>query len=317
MNTVLNVVPQGTVHIIERFGQMESIQQPGFYLRIPLLDRVAYVVDVRERSIPIHPQHAITNDNVSVQLDGVVMIKVVDPVRAAYGAFNPYMSVVQHCMSTMRAALGRRTLDEAFHDRAGLNKDILSDVAQAADDWGLKVTRYEVLNIMADATVAKAMDLQATAERKRREEVTAAEADKRSRILRAEGEAAAIERRAEASKKAAVLEAEGKRAAIALEAAGDADAIRAMAGALGGDPAAHQTAATLQLANAYFKALGDMGAHSNTMFFGGAGNAAGDVAELVSKLTTTVNATVAGTSTGGSSAPLARAAADLASAGRV
>lgn len=282
------VVPRGTVHIVERLGRMQSIQADGFYFRVPFLDKIRYVVDVRERSLQIHPQHAITKDNVSVELDGVIMVQVLDPEKACYAVQNPYVSVVQHAQSAMRSAIGRRTLDDAFHDRAGLNRDIRSDLEKAADSWGLDVRRYEVLNIAADESVAKAMDLQATAERKRREEITGAEAHKRSEILRAEGAAQATEMKAKAEKRATVLAAEGYKEHLKLKAAGEAEAIAAIAKALGGKPEDAHLSATIKLLQEHYKMMGEVGGKSNTFFFGGADP--GDLTDVLARLTATVNA---------------------------
>ena len=104
------------------------------YFTLPFIDRIAYVIDTREKSVPIHPQHAITRDNVSVQIDGVVYVQVVDPEKAAYRALNPFLAVIQHAQSTMRAAIGRRSLDDAFHDRAFRSRS-----RQAPGAWHLVV----------------------------------------------------------------------------------------------------------------------------------------------------------------------------------
>jgi len=298
-NTLLNICPVGEVHVVERLGKLESVQEAGMYFRVPIVDRVKYRIDVRERAIPIHPQHAITRDNVSVELDGVLYLKVVDPVRCAYNVTNPLLSVVQHAQSTMRAAIGRVSLDDAFHCRNDLNADICGAIGDAAADWGLEVRRYEVLGIRPDEAITRAMDLQATAERKRREEVTNAEAQKVSELLRAEGEAGAIERVAEAAKLAAILKADGVRQARALEAAGEAEAIASIAKALGGTSEAAATAASIKLAEGYFRTLGEIGSHSNTVFFGGRGEPASDLTDIMARLTATVEAVNATGGAGG------------------
>lgn len=197
---------------------------------------------------------------------------------------------MQHAQSTMRAAIGKMTLDDAFHSRDALNTDICHAIGSAAADWGLEVRRYEVLGIRPDEAITRAMDLQATAERKRREEVTNAEASKRSEVLKAEGHAAAVERHAEADKRAAILQAEGVRQAAALRAKGEAEAIASIAQALGSTPEAAQAAANIKLAESYFETLGEIGSKSNTMFFGGRGDPASDLQDVIARLAGTVTA---------------------------
>ncbi len=252
------------------------------------------VIDMRERALEIHPQQAISRDNVSLSLDGVVFVRVVDPELCAYGARRPFFAVRQHAQSVMRAAIGRRTMEDAFHDRAGLNADIKEEIADSAAAWGLEVMRYEVLNIEADATVARAMDLQATAERKRREEIITAEATKRREILEAEGRAQAVERQAEAERQAAILRAQGRAESVRLAAhaererrvqiaLGEAEALAAVGKGLvqeNGVAAAH-----VKLAEDYMRMMGEVGSRSNTMFFsGGSTGGLGSLEEMAAKV---------------------------------
>jgi len=249
---------------------------------------------MRERALEIHPQQAISRDNVSLSLDGVVFVRVVDPELCAYGARRPFFAVRQHAQSVMRAAIGRRTMEDAFHDRAGLNVDIKEEIADSAAAWGLEVLRYEVLNIEADATVARAMDLQATAERKRREEIINAEATKRREILEAEGRAQAMERQAEAERQTSILRAQGQAESVRLAALaererrvqlalGEAEALAAVGKGLvqkNGVAAAH-----IKLAEDYMRMMGEVGSRSNTMFFSGGGaGGLGSLEEMAAKV---------------------------------
>jgi len=140
-NTILNIVPQGERHIIERMGEFHSCRQSGFFIAIPLIDQVKYVIDMRERAIPIAPQAAITKDNVSVDVSGNVYVQFVDPEKSAYGSSNPLYAVRQHAQSSMRAAIGEMELDEILHNRAHLNTLIKGSVQEAAMNWGLEVKR--------------------------------------------------------------------------------------------------------------------------------------------------------------------------------
>ena len=284
LNTVLNIVPQGSVHCVERLGRFAGMREAGWYLAVPFIDSVAYVIDTREQTIQIEPSVCVTQDNVSVHLDGVVFVQVVDPYKAAYGATEPFKAVAQHAQSVMRTAIGQRTLDEAFHDRVRLNQDIQTGIASSAENWGLVVKRYEVLEIQPDFAVAKAMDLQATAERRRREKVTTAEAEKRAAVLEAEGAAEATERAAEADKRSVVLQAEAQaesvrlaahaaRESVVLAAQAEAEALASVGQVLSGDDGVK--AAGVQLARDYMRMMGEGMSKSNTLMIGGPGSSAG------------------------------------------
>lgn len=257
------------------------MREAGWYLAVPFIDSVAYVIDTREQTIQIEPSVCVTQDNVSVHLDGVVFVQVVDPYKAAYGAAEPFKAVTQHAQSVMRTAIGQRTLDEAFHDRVRLNQDIQTGIARSAENWGLVVKRYEVLEIQPDFAVAKAMDLQATAERRRREKVTTAEAEKRAAVLEAEGAAEATERAAEADKRSVVLQAEAQaesvrlaahaaRESVVLAAQAEAEALASVGQVLSGEHGIK--AAGMQLARDYMGMMGEGMSRSNTLMIGGPGS---------------------------------------------
>jgi regulator of protease activity HflC (stomatin/prohibitin superfamily) len=281
-NTILNIVPQGQVQVVERMGRFLAVEQPGFYFAFPFIDKISYVVDTREMTLPISPAPCVTKDNVSVKIDGVVFVKSTDTYKTAYGASDPYIAVTVHAQSVMRAAIGRRTLDEAFHDRSALNNDIYRDIAASAENWGLVVLRYEVLNIEADLAVAKAMDLQATAERRRRERVTTAEADRTSAVLNAQGRAEAAEREAEATKRVMILEAEGEAERVRTVARAEADRMLLQANAQAEalrvvgeqmQSVAGTRAAGMELAREYLHTMGEGMKQSNTIMLTGGGGA--------------------------------------------
>lgn len=171
MNTVLNIVPEGEKQVVERLGKLHSVNDSGFYFAIPFIDNVAYCIDMRERALDIHPQAAITRDNVSVDVSGVVYIIFTDARLACYGAANPLYSVRQHAQSAMRAAIGEMELDEILHNRSQLNALVKGTVQEAATAWGINIKRYEITEITPDRMISQAMDKQAAAERNRREKV--------------------------------------------------------------------------------------------------------------------------------------------------
>jgi len=275
-NTILNIVPQGKMYVVERFGKLHEIQPSGFFLAIPFLDEIAYIIDMRERAIDIPPQSAITRDNVTVDVSGNLFLAFVDPERAAYGARNPLYAVMQHAQSAMRSAIGEMELDEILHGRARLNTLIKGSVQESAVTWGLDIRRYEITEISPDPVIRQAMDKQAAAERTRREQVLQAEGEKRRAELssegvkislsnESEGNLIKVKNEAEAAKVKLVREAEGEAMAVELRAKAQAEAIQRVAAELlkpgGAD------AAKFALAREYVDMYGEMGKQSNTMLF--------------------------------------------------
>ncbi|KAL9191417.1 hypothetical protein ACHAXT_001123 [Thalassiosira profunda] len=282
-NTILNIVPQGQRMVVERFGKLHAIHESGYFLAIPFIDSIAYVIDVRERAVDILPQSAITRDNVSVEVSGNLFVRVADPERAAYGARNPLYAVMMHAQSAMRSAIGELELDEILHNRAGLNTLIKGSLQDAAVAWGLEVRRYELTEITPDDQIRIAMDKQAAAERDRREQVLRAEGDKRRAELtsegikislknESEGKLIQVTNEAEAEKLRILREAEGNAEAVKIQAEAQAEAIGKIAAQL--EKGGGQEAAALALAKEYVQMYGEMGSKSNTMFFQeSAGNA--------------------------------------------
>ena len=275
-NTVLNVVPQGKVMVVERLGKLLDLKTSGYFFAVPVIDQISYVVDLRERAIDINPQAAITKDNVSVTVSGNVYVQFVDPERAAYGARNPLYAVMQHAQSAMRSAIGEMELDEILHERARLNSLIKGSVQEAAVAWGIDIKRYEITEIIPDEVIRVAMDKQAAAERNRREKVLNAEGEKQQAQLtsegvkiqltnESEGNLIKVRNEAEASKAKLMLEAEGEAEAIKLRAEAHATAIERIAAQV--QKPGGMEAAKLALAKDYVDMFGEMGSKSNTMMF--------------------------------------------------
>ncbi|KAG7374690.1 SPFH domain / Band 7 family protein [Nitzschia inconspicua] len=275
-NTIFNIVPQGHKYVVERFGKLHSVEDSGWFLAIPLVDQIAYVIDIRERAMDIPPQSAITRDNVSVEVSGNLFIKFQDPVAAAYGALNPLYSVTQHAQSAMRSAIGEMELDEILHGRARLNSLIKGSLQEAALPWGLEIRRYEITEITPDHQIRIAMDKQAAAERDRREHVLRAEGDKQRVQLTSEGVKISltnesegmlikIKNEAEASKQRMLLEAQGQAEAIRLTARAQAEALQMISEQINKEGGSE--AARLALAREYVAMYGEMGAKSNTIMF--------------------------------------------------
>eukprot|EP01039_Chlorochromonas_danica_P002906 gene2906-3172_t len=275
-NTVLNICPQGKAMVVERLGKLHSIQHGGWFVAVPFIDHIRYVVDMREKALAISPQPAITKDNVHVAVSGNLYCQFVDPEKAAYGSNNPLYAVKQHAQSSMRAAIGEMELDEILHARAKLNSFIKSTVQESAQAWGLEIKRYEITEVTPDKFIMEAMDKQAAAERDRRKKVLEAEGSKRAAELESEGNKIRmknesegmlikITNEAEGKKQRLILEAEADSRGILLRADAQAQALRIIAEAL---KAQHgDEAARLAIARDYIAMYGEMGQQSNTMIF--------------------------------------------------
>ncbi|MES1908577.1 MAG: hypothetical protein MHM6MM_001486 [Cercozoa sp. M6MM] len=265
VNTLINVCPEGTQIIVERFGRYLRTESPGLFAAIPVIDKLAYMIDMREKTCEIDPQDAITKDNVSVQISGVLYFRFVDSKLAAYGAANPIFAVVQFAQSAMRSALGEMELDECFHNRNGLNRVVRNSIIESAKAWGVDVLRYEVTDIRPDELVSRALDKQAVAERARREKILDAEGDRKASILRSEGELAAARNAAEATHVQIVRKAQAEAEQTRISAEAQAKALNAVAKNIvesGGDKAA-----AYALSQEYMRTMSLVGSRSNTMFF--------------------------------------------------
>jgi regulator of protease activity HflC (stomatin/prohibitin superfamily) len=283
-NTIINICQKGEQILVERMGELRPIVRNGWFVALPIIDDIRFVVDMRERAISITPQSSITKDNVHVQVSGNLYCQFVDAEKAAYGSKNPIYAVKQHAQSAMRAAIGELELDQILHSRAQLNVMVRTAVQEAAAAWGLSILRYEITEIHPDRHITEAMDKQAAAERERRKKVLEAEGDKRSAELESEGQKIRLINESEGWLIKVRNEAEGRRYQLVQEAAGAAEAAleaakaQAQAIALLGkelhregqssaEGKAAGDAARLLLAKDYVSMYGEMGRQSNTMIF--------------------------------------------------
>lgn len=232
MNTLLNVAHRSTEHIIERFGRYDRTITDGLYVAIPLVEKIAAVVDTREMVIEINPQRAITQDNINIDISGVVCIQVLDTKKFTYSIQHPKFAIVKLAEAAMRTQCGKLTLDDLLHKRNLINEGVREALAHIEEKWGAIVLRYEVTDIHPDEKVTDAMDLQAVAERERRQEVIKAEADKTSKMLRAEGHAYEVERKAKAEAEATIVSAKASAEATIVASQARAKAIREVAMAM-------------------------------------------------------------------------------------
>ncbi|HHS9351462.1 TPA: SPFH domain-containing protein [Clostridioides difficile] len=224
--TCIRVIKQSKIGIIMRLGKFQKVAETGVHFLIPFLDKMAYVIDLREIVIDFPPQPVITKDNVTMQIDTVVYYKVTDPVRYVFEIANPIAAIENLTATTLRNIIGELDLDETLTSRDIINVKMRTILDEATDKWGIKVNRVELKNIMPPQDIQVAMEKQMRAERERREAILQAEGNKSAAILQAEGEKQSAILTAEAKKEAMVRVAEGEKESAILVAEGEAEAIR-------------------------------------------------------------------------------------------
>lgn len=212
--TNIRIVPQAHSFVIERLGAYQKTWEVGLHFKVPLIDRVANRVSLKERVVDFPPQPVITKDNVTMQIDTVIYYQITDPKLYTYGVEHPISAIENLTATTLRNIIGDLELDETLTSRDIINTKMRSILDEATDPWGIKINRVEVKNIIPPEDIQQAMEKQMRAERERREAILRAEGEKKSAILIAEGKKEAIILQAEGSKESAIKEAEGKAEAI-------------------------------------------------------------------------------------------------------
>lgn len=275
------VVPQKSEFVVERLGKYHKTLGAGFHILIPFLDRVSYRRSLKEEVMDIPSQVCITRDNVSVEVDGVIYLMVIDSKLSSYGIENYKVGASQLAQTSLRSAIGKIDLDKTFEERESINQQVVEAVDEAAQNWGVKVLRYEIKDITPPNSVMAAMEGQMKAEREKRAAISISEGDRQSRINRAEGarqEAIAL---SEGEKMKRINEAEGRAREIELFAEATAQGIRNVAEALaerGG-----LAAANLRIAERYIQEFGNIAKEGNTVVIP---SNVSDVSGMVASLTT-------------------------------
>ena len=221
----IKIVPQAQAYVVERLGAYQETWGVGFHIKMPIIDRVARRVNLKEQVADFPPQPVITKDNVTMRIDTVVFYQITDPKLFTYGVENPMMAIENLTATTLRNIIGDLELDQTLTSRETINTQMRAALDLATDPWGIKVNRVELKNIIPPAEIQNAMEKQMKAERERREAVTRAEGEKKASILQAEGEKQSAILRAEAEKQSAILRAEAQKEAMIREAEGEAEAI--------------------------------------------------------------------------------------------
>ncbi|XP_076652042.1 stomatin like 2 [Halictus rubicundus] len=288
INTIVMFVPQQEAWIIERMGKFHKILEPGLNLLVPIIDRVKYVQCLKEIAIEIPQQSAVTSDNVTLNIDGVLYLRVDDPYLASYGVEDPEFAIIQLAQTTMRSELGKISLDKVFMEREGLNVCIVDSINKASKVWGITCLRYEIRDIRLPQRVQEAMQMQVEAERKKRAAVLESEGQREAEINIAEGKRLAQILASEAAKQEEINKADGAAKAMVTVAEARVKSLKLVAGALTVTDA--KNAAALSIAEQYVKAFKQMAKHNNTLIL--PSNVA-DVSSLVAQAMTIYKQVVA------------------------
>lgn len=234
------IVPNHQNYIQERFGKFRKVMEPGFHLMIPIIDRVAYRVDIREQYLDVEKQNCISNDNIQMNVDGVVFLKVMEPYDACYGIEDYTRASTNLAQTTMRSEIGKLSLDQTFSERDSLNETIVRAIDKASDPWGIKVLRYEIKDITPSHNMIQTLEQQMEAERQKRADITLAEAQKQATINASSAVRQEKINFSEGERTKRINEAQGKAKEIELLANATAQGIEVIAQAIskpGGDAA--------------------------------------------------------------------------------
>lgn len=264
---IIRIVPQNSAFIVERLGKYSSTLEAGFHLLVPFFDRVAYKHSLKEFALDVPAQQAITKDNVALGVDGVLYMRIMDPRAASYGVENLRFAITQLAQTTMRAEIGKLSLDETFESRENVNAIVTHAIDEASEAWGTKVLRYEVKDISPPGSILEEMEKQMAAERERRVAVLTSEGYRQAQINEAEGD-----------QKAVVLRAQGDADAVEIEAKARAMAIRTISEAINTEGGT--TAVAQQLSEQYISAFEKLARHGTVALLPTDGS---DVTSVVSK----------------------------------
>jgi regulator of protease activity HflC (stomatin/prohibitin superfamily) len=259
----IRTVPQRSAFIIERLGKYNSTLEAGFHILIPFVDKIAYKHTLKEQALDVPSQVCITRDNISVEVDGILYLQVIDPMKASYGINNYQFAATQLAQTTMRSVIGKLELDKTFEERDTINVTIVEAVDKASEPWGVKVTRYEVKNIVPPQSIKDAMEKQMRAEREKRALIAESEGDKQAKINRAEGDKQEMIAKSEGEKQKRINEAEGRGQEIERVALATAKGIREIAGAI--NEQGGMNAVNLRIAEQYVGAFANLAKVNNSV----------------------------------------------------
>ncbi len=257
------VVPQQSAFVVERLGRYAGTIDAGFHILIPFMDVIRYRHSLKETAIDVPAQVCITRDNVQVQVDGVLYLKLLNPERASYGISDYHFAITQLAQTTLRSEVGKIDLDKTFEERTAINTAVVTELDKATEPWGVKVMRYEIKNITPPADILAAMERQMRAEREKRATVLTSEATRDAAINNAEGTKQEVIKASEARKQQQINEAEGEAAAIMAVATATAEGLRRVASAIQIDGG--YEAMQLRVAEQYISQFGELAKKTTTL----------------------------------------------------
>lgn len=263
ISSMVKVVPQRTAIIIERLGKYKSTFTAGFQILIPFVDKIRYRHTLKEQAIDVASQICITKDNIAVEVDGVLYLQVLDPQKASYGIDNYRFASIQIAQTTMRSVIGKLELDRTFEERESINAAIVEAVDKASEPWGVKVTRYEVKNIIPPQSIKDAMEKQMRAEREKRAIIAESEGKRQAKINVADGDKQEFILRSEGEKQKRINEAAGRASEIEQVANATARGLKAIALAITEENGLN--AVNLRVAEQYLNAFGNLAKENNTL----------------------------------------------------
>src|SRR5215208_8173308 len=228
----VKVVPQQNAWVVDRLGKYHAALTPGLNFLIPFVDKVAYKHSLKEIPLDVPPQVCITRDNTQLQVDGILYFQITDPMRASYGSSNYVFAITQLAQTLLRSVIGKMELDKTFEERDAINASVVNALDEAAQNWGVKVLRYEIKDLTPPAEILRSMQAQITAEREKRALIAASEGRKQEQINIATGEREASIARSEGERQAQINQAQGEASAIVAVANANAEAIRLVAEAI-------------------------------------------------------------------------------------
>ena len=256
-------VPQQQVWIVERMGRYRASMQAGLNFLLPFIDNISYRHSLKEEAVDIPSQTAITKDNVTLIIDGILYLKITDPKQASYGVGDARYAITQMAQTTMRSELGKMTLDKTFLERDNLNVSIVQSINEASVVWGIQCLRYEIKDITPPDNVRQAMELQVAAERQKRAEVLDSEGKRQSQINIAEGIKQEVVLKSEAAMTDQINRAKGEAEAILQVAKATAEGIEMVAASI--DKSGGEKAVALRLAEQYIEAFSKLAKENNTL----------------------------------------------------
>ncbi|KAK4510555.1 NineTeen Complex (NTC) component [Mucor velutinosus] len=286
-NTIIKFVPQQEAWIVERMGKFDRMLEPGLNILIPFIDRIKYVKSLKETAIEVPSQSAITQDNVTLELDGVLYFRCVDPFKASYGVEDAEFAITQLAQTTMRAEIGQMTLDRTLAERAHLNSNIVDAINSAAEDWGIRCLRYEIRDIHPPSKVVESMHQQVSAERTKRAQILESEGARQAAINVAEGRKQSTILASEAEKAERINMAAGEAEAILLRAKASAEGIERVARAIATNHG--NDAVSMTVAEKYVDAFGKMAKEGTTMIVPASTNDAASMVTQALAIYNTIN----------------------------